>query len=277
MAGYQKNTWAVYNDSIPKHEQPNAFITKRKLDNIENGIKNAVTDFVIGTVTKGTNVSGEIISDENDPSIKRINLVIPKEVSWLFSNIELKDGGVAPVGASLNDLIIDSNGNVFTIEENSNGVHVLKYKMSIKGATGDQGVQGPQGEPGKDYHLEIGEISTTDTAESASAEISDHKLNLVIPVVPGESTYDIWKSLGNTGDAADFIESIKGNDAKVVDSLESTSNTEALSANQGRILKNNRLTTLDEILANEEEGIFVDALAVKELYLKMQELLQAKN
>ena len=290
MAGYQKNTWVIYNKDIPNYDQPNSFITKRKLDHMEEGIQNAVTDFTIGTVTKGTNIGGEIIADENDPSVRKINLVLPKEVSWLFSNIELHNSDIAPVGASINDIVIDSKGNIFTIVEAGNGVNVLKFKMNIKGATGDQGIPGPQGEPGEEYHLEIGEVIITDKVESVSAEIVDHKLNLVIPVIkgnpgepgepgkpgvpgePGESTYDIWKSLGNTGDAADFIESIKGKVA-VVDSLDSTSTTEALSANKGRELKNNRLTTLDEILANEEEGIFVDALAVKELYFKLLEVI----
>ena len=284
MAGYQKNTWSVYNQNIPKQDQPNAFITKRKLDNIEEGIKNAVTDFIIGEVTKGTNVGGEIIADENDPSIRKINLVLPKEVSWLFSNIELHNNDIAPVGADIKDMVIDSKGNIFTIAED-NGVNVLRFKVNIKGDTGEPGIPGPQGEPGEEYHLEIGDITITDKVESVSAEIIDHKLNLVIPVIQGnpgeqgepgepgergESTYDIWKSLGNTGDAADFIESIK---PTVVDSLDSTSTTEALSANQGRILKNNRISTLDDILANEEEGKFVDALAVKELYFKLLEVV----
>ena len=55
----------------------------------------------------------------------------------------------------------------------------------------------------------------------------------------GESTYDVWKSLGNEGDANDFLEFLKGPQGPMptlVDNLESTSTTEALTANQGRIL-----------------------------------------
>lgn len=364
MAGYQKNTWVVYNDDIPKYEQPDAFITKAKLENIENGIENAITDFKIGTVSKGTEVYCEIIPDENDPSIKRINMVIPKEVSWSFSPVELSDKSVAPNGSTLNDIILDVSGNIFTIVKNSNGTYILNKRLNIRGSIGEvgpqgnpgkdgepgqdgkdgqdgnkwiyvennvfdgeeapdgvsiddfifdikhdvfkvldtfrlqkifnlQGASGKDGADGKEYYLEIGNVSI---GENAYAEVVDHKLNLVLPIGPigeqgpqgiqgltgppgpaGGSTYDIWKSLGNTGDASDFIKDITGPAAAVIDSLESTSTTEALSANMGRELKNNRLTTLDEVLANEEEGIFVDALVVKELYLKMNDIIQNLN
>lgn len=334
MAGYQPNKWEVYDQSIPIHKQPDALITKDKLINIEQGISNAVTDFQIGSVCKGTDVNCEIIADENNPSVKRINMVIPKEVSWLVSDAELFDQSVAPVGVSLNDIILDSKGNIYTIIKNSNDVYILNKRMNIKGQPGDVGSDGKpgikwvfsdnnlvegeaapenaiigdyildnkgdvfetledftlhkllniRGADGKEYYLEIGDVNVGDVA---SAEIVDHKLNLIIPAGPrgdkgevgprgnaGKSTYDLWKELGYEGDAKDFIEFLRGDENLVpIDSLDSTSTTEPLSANQGRILKNNRLTTLDDILANEEEGIFVDALAVKEMFLKLQEMI----
>ena len=309
MAGYQKNTWVVYNESIPKYEQPDAFITKKKLENIENGISNAVTDFQMGTISKGTNVFCEIISDENDPSIKRINMVIPKEVSWTFSEVELRDKSVAPTGIAINDMILDIKGNIFTVAENENGVYILNKRMNIKGTVGDQGQPGPEGKPGQDgengkdgqdgctlrysnNNLFDGEEAPEESKvgdfvfdnESDVFEVTENlRLRKLFNIRGAEgpqgpaglSTYDLWKSLGNAGNAEDFLYSLRGQDGAVVaiDSLDSTSTTDALSANQGRILKNNRLTTLEQILANEEEGIFVDALAVKELYFKMLEML----
>ena len=309
MAGYQKNTWVIYDSGIPKHEQPDAFITKAKLDNIENGIGNAITDFQVGTVSKGTDARCEIIADENNPSIKRINMVIPKEVSWSFSEAELHDKSVAPIGISINDFILDIKGNIFTIIENENGVYILDKKMNIKGDRGEEGEIGPDGKPGQDgedgkdgqdgnklmynnKNLFDGEeapdgANVGDFVFDNDADVfevmDDLRLRKVFNIrgtegprgPAGLSTYDLWKSLGNSGDAEDFLNSLRGQDGavKAIDSLDSTSVTDALSANQGRILKDNRLTTLDEILANEEEGIFVDALAIKELYLKMQELL----
>lgn len=308
MAGYQKNTWQVYDYTIPFHEQPNAIITKAKLDNIENGIEKAVTDFKIGNVSKGDDAYCEIITDENDPSIKKINMVIPKEVSWVFSEVELYDNSVAPIGISINDMILDSKGNIFTVIQNENGVYLLNKRLNIKGERGDIGTVGPEGKSGSDgkdgvdgNKMVYFNTRLYDGDQSPEgANIGDYVIdntcdvfevldNLTIkkifniqgiqgpegPTGPaGKSTYDIWKALGNDGDANEFLESLKGEQASVIDSLESTSTTEALSANQGRILKNNRLTTLEEVLANEKEGIFVDALVVKELYLKMLEIIE---
>ena len=315
MAGYQKNTWVLYNKDIPKYEQPDAFITKSKLENIENGIENAVTDFKIGTVSKGTEVYCEIIADENDPSVKRINMVIPKEVSWSFSNVELVDKSAAPNGATLNDIILDAKGNIFTVIENGNGVYVLNERLNIRGGigeTGPQGKPGVDGKPGQDgkdgqdgnkwLYIERNVFEGEEAPENANSGdfVFDTKFD-VFPVLDnltlgtklfnlrgpqgeqglkgdgGLSTYDVWKSLGYEGNAEDFLKSLRGDigpAAIVVDSLDSTSTTEALSANMGRELKNNRLTTLEDIMANEEEGIFVDALVVKELYLKMKEMIE---
>lgn len=337
---YQKNTWVIFEEGIPAHEQPDAFITKDKLENIETGIRSAVTDFVLGTVSKGTDVQCEIISDENDPSVKRINLVIPKEVSWLFSEVELTDQSVAPTGATVIDMVLDSKGNIFTITENSNGILILNKKLNINGKPGIDGSEGPPGEPGDDgkdgnkwvyintklfegdsiadgnigdfvldnncnvyqiienhilhkvfnikgdeYYLEIGSVAVGD---EASAEVVDHKLNLVLPIgprgiqgiqgiqgpegpigpegPPGESPYDIWKGLGNTGDAFEFIQALKGEPGpapvKGVDYF----------------TKEDTLSTLDEVLVNEKEGMFIDALVVKEMYLKIQEqIASSKN
>ena len=38
---YEKNIWEIFNPEIPEDEQPDAFITKKKLDNIEAGIEAA--------------------------------------------------------------------------------------------------------------------------------------------------------------------------------------------------------------------------------------------
>lgn len=322
--GYQKNTWVLFEEGIPAHEQPDAFITKDKLDHMETGIKSAVTDFRLGTVSKGTDVQCEIIPDENDPSIKRINLVIPKEVSWLFSNVELIDQTVAPFGATVIDMVLDIKGNIFNIIENNNGVLILNKRLNIQGQPGQEGKPGADGNDGNkwiyvntmitdevftagnvgdfildnncdvfkvmedhklfkifnikgdEYYLEIGQVSTGD---KASAEIVDHKLNLILPPgptgeqgvqgvpgpvgppgpegPPGESTYSIWKALGNNGDALDFINDIKGEPGytpiKGIDYF----------------TKSDTLSTLDEVLANEEEGKYVDALVIKEMYLKL--------
>lgn len=143
--GYQKNTWTIYDTTIPDKLQPDSFITKDKLDNIEHGIGNAITDFEMGTVSKGYQVSCEIVTDEKDPTIKRINMVIPKEVSWSFYEYELYDKTIVPIKSHPGDWIIDAVGNLFLVFEDSDGNYRLDKKLNLIGTPGEQGPQGEQG------------------------------------------------------------------------------------------------------------------------------------
>ena len=143
--GYEKNTWTLYDSTMPDKLQPNSFITKDKLDHIEGGIYSAVTDLKIGTVTKGHEISCEIVTDENDPTIKVLNLVIPKEVSWGVYQYELYDKTIAPEGAYPGDVIVDGNGTLFTVFLDVDGSFRLKKSISVIGPQGEVGPQGPQG------------------------------------------------------------------------------------------------------------------------------------
>lgn len=246
--GYKKNTWTVYDETIPKNQQPNSFITKAKLDHIEEGIESSITDLQIGEVSEGIEADCQIYTDPEDATIKRLNIVIPKKVSWIFSTKELHDKETAPIKTFPGDMILDIRGNIFSVILNDIGEYRLDKKMNIKGDTGPSGPAGPQGLPGidgsngndgkdanrwiyvdkaivqgegspdnanigdfildnkgdvfevlqdmtlnklisikgedgkttvNDFHLEIGEVNTGDTA---SAEIVDgNKLNLTIP------------------------------------------------------------------------------------------------
>lgn len=77
---YKKNEWAIYNPDLPDEEQDAAFITKAKLDNIEDGIATAhelieSTDksmsLTIGSVESGETSSAEIVDG-------KLNLVLQK-------------------------------------------------------------------------------------------------------------------------------------------------------------------------------------------------------
>lgn len=149
--GYKKNTWTVYDQTVPDIKQPNSFITKAKLDHIENGIEDAVTDIQLGTVTKGLEYKCEIVPDEKDDTIKRLNITFKKEVSWIYSSQELFDKQVAPLGCAPEDYVLDSKGNIFTVIINQDDQQYrLEKKINIKGATGLQGPAGPQGISGLD-------------------------------------------------------------------------------------------------------------------------------
>lgn len=146
--GYQKNTWAVYDETIPDRLQPDAFITKDKLDRMESGIESSITDFQIGEVTKGSEAKCEIVTDPNDNTIKRLNMVIPKEISWVFPKKEFHNNEIAPNDTYPNDVVLDTAGNIFIVVSNDNGEYRLSFKMNIKGQTGVSGPSGPQGLPG---------------------------------------------------------------------------------------------------------------------------------
>lgn len=148
--GYKKNTWAVYDETVPDLQQPNSFITKAKLDHIENGIENAVTDLQMGEVSSGYEAKCELVEDAEDPTIKRINITIPKQISWIFSSKELHDKDTSPIGTMPNDNVLDVKGNLFKVILNDLGEYRLEYKMNLKGSTGLQGPAGAQGLPGTD-------------------------------------------------------------------------------------------------------------------------------
>ena len=77
---YEKNKWELFNPDLTDDEQPDAFITKAKLDNIETGIEEAhklieaVGPGVQGPKgdkgEDGVGVSGAEINDENHLIIK---------------------------------------------------------------------------------------------------------------------------------------------------------------------------------------------------------------
>ena len=95
---YTKNNWAIYNPNIPDEEQPDAFLTKSKLQNIEDGIEaahllikenatNTTTELKIGEVSEGEVASAEIVDG-------KLNLVLPKATSGTNGKdgVDGKDG-----------------------------------------------------------------------------------------------------------------------------------------------------------------------------------------
>ena len=75
---YEKNTWKIYNKNVPDVKQPDAFITKDKLDNIEQGIYDShqlIIDYAkeieIGDVQEGDSAYASIVDG-------KLNLVLPK-------------------------------------------------------------------------------------------------------------------------------------------------------------------------------------------------------
>ena len=148
--GYKPQTWTVYDESIPDIQQPNSFITKAKLDHIELGLAAAITDLQIGDINEGLEPKVEIITSEEDSTVKLLTFTFRHNANWLFSEKELLNNATAPVGSVPGDIFLDTKGNVFKVILIDTGEYKLNYMLNITGKTGMSGPAGPQGLPGAD-------------------------------------------------------------------------------------------------------------------------------
>ena len=155
---YEKNQWIVYNPEIPDALQPHSFITKEKLDKMEQGIYDShkmideiAPEIQIGEVTKGEFAEATIIDG-------KLNLVLPigpqGEVGPIGERGPKGDiGPQGPKGETGQDGVPGESayqywlnlGNTGSIEDFLNN---LKGEPGIQGEPGLPGEQGPQGEPG---------------------------------------------------------------------------------------------------------------------------------
>ena len=60
---YEKNLWELYDPDVPVEEQPNSFITKTKLDKMEDGIEAANIELEVGDVKIGEEAEVTIVGD----------------------------------------------------------------------------------------------------------------------------------------------------------------------------------------------------------------------
>ena len=166
MSTYEKNKWESYNPDIADEKQPDAFITKEKLDHIEDGISEAYkygASIEIGEVTDGSAASAEIVDG-------KLNLVLPTgkdgkqgEVgrSMYVATVSPADSKIAltdirsPQDIKVEDLVVDQDGKVYAValvDETdvtvSSELFCIKGETGVAGAKGETGLQGPKGEKG---------------------------------------------------------------------------------------------------------------------------------
>lgn len=129
---YRKNIWEIFNENIPPKDQPNSFITKERLDHIEQGIYDSFQLFKnqlqIGEVIQGEVASATIVDG-------KLNLVLPQ----------------GPDGKSAYQSWLNL-GNIGTEDEFLNyikGIDGKDGEQGPKGDPGEQGIQGIQGDPGE--------------------------------------------------------------------------------------------------------------------------------
>lgn len=79
---YEKNDWEGYLESKPITQQPDAIITKVKLDRMENGIERANMTFEAGNITMSDNEKPSVsfTTDEINHT-RKLNIAFPKQKS----------------------------------------------------------------------------------------------------------------------------------------------------------------------------------------------------
>jgi hypothetical protein len=114
------------------------------------------------------------------------------------------------------------------------------------GANGSNGADGTDGADGDSaYQIWLNAGNTGTQADFLNSLIGAQGVAGTAGAAgtDGDSAYQIWLNAGNTGTQADFLNSLigaQGVQAPVIDNLTSTSTTDALSANQGKTLQDNK-------------------------------------
>ena len=121
-SNYKKQTWITYDEKLTASEQPHSFLTKVKLDHMEDGIELANYDLTIGEVKIGA--PGASIVVDTEKGVKILNLSIP----------EGPVGETGPAGPQG--------------EKGEKGDKGDQGIQGIQGPAGPQGIQGPKGDKG---------------------------------------------------------------------------------------------------------------------------------
>ncbi|MBJ6367687.1 collagen-like domain-containing protein [Snuella sedimenti] len=157
----------------------------------------------------------------------------------------------------------------------------LVGETGAQGPQGIQGVKGDKGDKGDDGAQGIQGVAGNDGADGADGVNGTNGVD----GADGDSAYQIWLDAGNTGTEAEFLASlvgatgaqgpqgIPGNDGAdgsdatvtITNNLTSTSTTEALSAAQGKVLKDLVDTKVNTTIINDlTTGGTTDALSAEQ-------------
>lgn len=151
---YTKNKWAIFDENIPEDLQPDAAITKDKLEHMEDGIAEAhrlaelQQELEIGEVLEGESAAADIVDG-------KLNLIIPRGATGPMGDIgepgekgEKGDPGLTPVKGK--DYFTDEDqaeiaNKVLALQKNEPyydedlqkffacGVHINVYKAEEEG------------------------------------------------------------------------------------------------------------------------------------------------
>lgn len=190
---YSKNKWELYNPSIPNEEQPHSFITKRKLEAMEEGIESANIQLEIGEVEMSDDESfGVNITEDVFNKTRKLNIKFPHSEK----NTPGEDG------KSAYEIWLES-GHTGTVQEFLDSIKGSNGKDGKDGRDGVDGEQGPEGQ--SSYQIWLAQGNTGTEQDFLASLKGTNGSN-------GQSAYEIWKSLDeNTNKSiTEFFEFLKG-------------------------------------------------------------------
>ena len=218
---YSKNKWELYDPTKPNEQQPHAFITKRKLERIEEGLEDANIPLEIGRVAMSDKYGVSIEFDEENQS-RKLNVIFPPagkgdqgDQGFSAYEVWLQQGNIGTEqdfidylkGLDGEDGKDGQNGNKwYYIEEvlaegqdapkGIEGDYILDSRSSIFVITKDLKLHYTMNiKDENEYRLEIGSITTGDVP---SANITpEGKLSIVFPKTSesNEELKDIRKTV----------------------------------------------------------------------------------
>ena len=190
---YSKNKWELYNPSVPNEEQPHSFITKRKLEVMEEGIENANIHLEVGEVVMSEDDSYDVnITEDVFNKTRKLNIKFPKTIQDTTGND----------GKSAYEVWLEA-GNTGTVQE------FLDYLKGADGKDGKDGKDGADGEAGpagqSAYQIWIAQ-GNTGTEQDFLNTLKGSKGDT------GASAYELWKSLEENDNKSitEFFDSLKG-------------------------------------------------------------------
>lgn len=193
-SSYIPNKWELHNPDLPDEIQVNSFITKRRLEHMEEGIRTANIKLEVGEVKVGNTLNVVIVEDkENDT--RRLNITFPPAGK----------GDPGQDGKSAYQTWVEL-GNQGTEQEFIDYLKGIDGKDGKDGKDGIDGAQGPAGESAYQAWLSAGNKGTMNdfllSLKGDKGEIGN----------TGKDNYELWKLIpGNENKSIiEFFESLKG-------------------------------------------------------------------
>ena len=118
---YIPNEWELYDENLPEEQQPNSYITKRKLQRMEKGIEEANIELEVGEIKIGDRYEVSIVKDEVNKT-KRLNMTF----------VPARKGDKGDKGESSYETWL-REGNIGSEQD---------FINSLKGQKGDKGDKG---------------------------------------------------------------------------------------------------------------------------------------